>query len=241
MMDLQKRTYAMSLGDNAAKIQEELAEDEALLGELVALKNRLASDPVSEKLGLIPAGDCWILEPNGGRLALTYSVLEEESRVLIHHIAVRHLPLERLVFISYAHQDHELKEQLMPYLRALERAGLLKFWDDSKIKSGMEWRQEIEKALQESRATLLLVSQAFFDSDFITPVELTTLLESAAQDSAFKVFWIHLRPSMVFTECPAITKYQALLDPSETLIELEGGKRERAMVNMIENLKEALD
>jgi len=70
-------------------------------------------------------------------------------------------------FISYAHDDHRLFDELRTHLRATEREFDLKFWADRRIAAGYVWSDEIAKAIDVANVVLLLVSPKFIESDFI--------------------------------------------------------------------------
>ncbi len=81
------------------------------------------------------------------------------------------------VFISYAHEDEPLKEELEKHLVPLVRKGRIQLWDDRKIEPGDEWNGEIDEALNAARIVLLLVSPDFLASDFIYERELKRAME----------------------------------------------------------------
>jgi TIR domain len=52
------------------------------------------------------------------------------------------------VFISYSHNDKDLLGALHAQLKALEQAGLLEVWADTRIDAGDKWYPEIEEAMK---------------------------------------------------------------------------------------------
>ncbi len=127
------------------------------------------------------------------------------------------------------------------FLTVLEQQGVIKFWDDSQLQSGVPWEDQIKEALESARAGLLLVSQDFLASEFVREIELPRLLE-AAEKQGKKIFWIHLTPSTVFDTHKEITRFQSLLeDPTTSLQELEEAEQRRALVRMTKRLAEAVN
>jgi len=70
-------------------------------------------------------------------------------------------------FICYARKDREALEALLGHLKVFERNGSVQFWYDGDITGGKDWHEEIRFNLKTADIVLLLVSPAFFVSDYI--------------------------------------------------------------------------
>ena len=79
------------------------------------------------------------------------------------------------LFLSWAHADHTLKEDLVsrlaPRLKTVKRHDFAR-WEDSRILAGVEWSEEIDSRFDESDYVIQLVSPAFLASDFIRDHEI---------------------------------------------------------------------
>jgi tetratricopeptide (TPR) repeat protein len=80
------------------------------------------------------------------------------------------------IFISYSHEDELVKKRLVTHFEGLRKQGKLAAWDDRLIKAGQEWNNEIETALNNADAAVLLISPGFLASDFIMEKEVPFLL-----------------------------------------------------------------
>jgi hypothetical protein len=76
------------------------------------------------------------------------------------------------IFISYAHEDEDLKLELDKHLKVLKRSSKVQVWSDREIGSGEEWNQAIKVELDRANIILLLISVDFNASDFIWDKEL---------------------------------------------------------------------
>jgi internalin A len=142
------------------------------------------------------------------------------------------------IFISYSHQDTEwlteLQKQLKPYIRTEN----FKVWDDTQIKAGAKWKDEIKKALASAKVAVLLVSPDFLASDFIAKNELPPLLNASDQEG-LTIIWIPISTSAyIKTE---IQHYQAAHNPKKPLDLLNKPQRNKAWVEICEKIESAME
>ena len=83
------------------------------------------------------------------------------------------------VFISYSHKDKDLLGPMVAQLKALEQAGLLDVWVDTRIDAGEKWYADIEGAMQRAAVAVCLISEHFLASDFCNKEEIPFLLKRA--------------------------------------------------------------
>jgi len=95
------------------------------------------------------------------------------------------------VFISYSHADIAYLNDLKRHFKPLEN--IIEFWDDSKLKPGQIWKEEITKAINIAKVGVLLLSADFFNSDFINIEELPPLLKKADDEGA-TIIGVVLKP-----------------------------------------------
>ncbi|MBV2137066.1 MAG: toll/interleukin-1 receptor domain-containing protein [Candidatus Thiodiazotropha sp. (ex Ctena orbiculata)] len=97
------------------------------------------------------------------------------------------------LFLSYSHQDEDLRKELEKHLAALRRDGVIDIWQDRRIGPGDEFDREISNQLESADIVLLLVSSDFLHSDYCYDIEMKRALERHAEDSA-RVIPVILRP-----------------------------------------------
>lgn len=81
------------------------------------------------------------------------------------------------IFVSYAHEDEGLKEELDKYLKVLKRSSKVQVWHDRELIAGQEWDETIMSELARANIILLLVSVDFNASDFIWDKELAAAMK----------------------------------------------------------------
>lgn len=140
------------------------------------------------------------------------------------------------VFISYSHKDKKWLDQLRTMLSPLVRMGALTIWDDTQIKSGDKWFEEISKALGSAKVAVLLVSADFLASDFVNTQELPELLRAATQEGLV-LLWILVRQCMV--EDTVIAQYQFANDLAKPLNALPIAKRDEELKKLCKQIKQA--
>jgi len=143
------------------------------------------------------------------------------------------------VFISYSHSDRNWLDRIRIHLKPLERSNKIDLWSDEKIKSGMDWKDEIENALAKARVALLLISADFLASDFIVEDELPHLLEKASQNETI-ILPLIVKPSRFLRE-PSLSKFQSVNNPEEPLIDMPESKREHVLVQLAETIESYLE
>jgi tetratricopeptide (TPR) repeat protein len=134
-------------------------------------------------------------------------------------------PDRKKVFISYSHKDDYWLERLKTHLRDVERLGLLDVWEDTRIRPGANWREEINDALNSAKVAVLLISQDFIASDFIADYELPALLAAAKKDGV--IILPLILSSCSYDEIEHLSDIQSVNPPSRPLVDLTKGKREK--------------
>lgn len=81
------------------------------------------------------------------------------------------------IFISYAHEDEDLKKELDKYLKVLKRSSKVEVWNDRELVAGQEWDATIMSELDKANVILLLISVDFNASDFIWDKELASAMK----------------------------------------------------------------
>lgn len=141
------------------------------------------------------------------------------------------------VFISYSHADGEWLERLQKHLRPLQREGI-DVWDDTRLKAGEQWREEIREALAATKVAILLISADFLASEFIVTNELPPLLKAAEEDGA-TILPVIISPCR-FTREESLSRFQAVNDPARPLLNMGRGNREKVLDDVARAVEDAL-
>jgi hypothetical protein len=141
------------------------------------------------------------------------------------------------VFLSYAHEDRKWAEEVEKFLAPWIRDKRIKWWDDSKIQAGADWRVKIQEAIDEAAVAVLLVTPAFLNSNFIVTQELPEVLDRVRQNK-IRLAWIAVRHSSY--EATELARFQSVNDPSRPLEALAPVKRNEALVEIAKRIADAV-
>ena len=229
--------YWTRYSNSCTKLAESLSESHR--AALQQIDDSLSMDPYQFPEYTVPFSDkIFLYRHPKPKIEVTYRIDREKRTIEYIHIVVPLTETAKLLFISYSHEDIKWLLELKKFLVPLEKSDLVEIWDDQKIQASAQWQIDIEKALESTKAAVLLISQDFLNSDFINKNELPHLLD-AADKERLSIFWINVRPSTI-DERPEIIKYEAAHhDPP--LSKLEESDREEAYVRIFQRIKEAVE
>jgi hypothetical protein len=144
------------------------------------------------------------------------------------------------IFICYAREDRDSLEALRRKLSPLKLSGLAHIWYDGEIIGGKDWDAEIRRNLQSADLVLLLISDDFFDSDYIDRVELREALEAnARQENVVVPVILH---DCIWQVHPELRRLQALPDEARPVhMEDHWKKPELGFANVAHGVVRVLD
>jgi hypothetical protein len=123
---------------------------------------------------------------------------------------------------------------------APDREGRVDLWDDTRIKAGDRWRDEIRTALARARVAVLLISADFYASDFIAKDELPPLLE-AERERGLVILGVHINYSS-FDSDRTLSEYQTINPPSKPVESLATKAEQEEVFNRLRRrIEELLD
>jgi len=142
------------------------------------------------------------------------------------------------VFISYNRTDRKWLERLQVFLKPLERQRVVERWDDTRLRTGERWHDEIEKALASAQVAVLLVSADFLASDFIANEELPALL-AAEQARGLVVMPVIVSPCR-FAKTPSLAQFTAVNYGLKSLEEMNEGEQAALLTRLTDDIEEAI-
>lgn len=232
------RTVSLEAEARSASFPPEL---QLRLAEITEMLTRNPRDFENRTKKSSVGKDFYVYQHPNPPLEVTYQLVEDVNPRIIKfvHFAELKITVKRTLFISYSHEDKDWLDKILKFLKGLESHDI-SLWTDRQILAGDRWQEEIDKALADAKAALLLVSQDFLNSDFIKHKEIPFLLKKA-ETVGLKIFWVPVRPSTVVFENNPIAQFQAAVDdPEISIFEMGSAQQERQFVNIHKKIVKAL-
>ena len=126
--------------------------------------------------------------------------------------------------------------EILDFLSGLRKEGI-EFWTDQELRLGDRWDKKIKQNLSESDIALVLVSQAYLDSDYCINIEINSFLERE-----ITIMPIMLLPCE-WQRHSWLSERQFLPSSGETLAEhyQDAGKRQRMFLEIRSELRRQAD
>lgn len=112
------------------------------------------------------------------------------------------------VFVSYSHIDEIWKDQIIEAFTGIFQEKDIIIWEDRQIAAGAHWEQEINQAIIKANIAVLLISENFLQSSFITQKEVPTILHRFKEEG-LRIIPIILSDCQ-WQEIPWLKKVQVL-------------------------------
>ena len=231
-------SYAIQWSDTAKETRKELPP-EAMLA-LFDVIDKLAENPdafPNWTRAISRDGRTRVYTHPKPALQITYEVDEKEHLLYLLHFVAPKVQVTRPVFISYSHKDAAWLGKLKMFLQPLEDQGLLRIWDDTNIRPGSQWLEEIKLSLESAQVGVLLITQNFLTSEFIGQKEFPVLLEKAKNRGCL-IFWIAVSTSTVYDS--ELSRFQAANDPKQPLDTLTEPEQNRVLTRIYDRMKEVV-
>jgi len=142
------------------------------------------------------------------------------------------------VFISYSKKDRDWLMRLQTFMRSIERFTGIKTWDDTNIQPGVEWQQEIERALAATKVAVMLVTPSFLASEFIQEREMGYFLEVSKRENV-AIVWVAVSSSL-YEETP-LSAIQCANNPQYPLDQLQESEQNALFTKICQEIIKAMD
>jgi tetratricopeptide (TPR) repeat protein len=138
------------------------------------------------------------------------------------------------IFVSYSHKDVAHLNKLHIHLARFKQQGLI--WDDTEIRPGAKWHEQIKQALAATKIAILLVSADFLASNFIANEELPNLLKAAESEGTIIL-------SLILSPCvyeDVLGDFQTVNPNATPLLAMDENQQEQTWVKLHVTVKQYL-
>ncbi|HEX7735487.1 MAG TPA: TIR domain-containing protein [Ktedonobacteraceae bacterium] len=97
------------------------------------------------------------------------------------------------IFLLYAHEDEDLKEQFLKHMAILRRSQQAMIWHDGDIQGGEEIHKEVDAHMTSAKIILMLISASFIASDYCYGEQMEVAMRRHKEGTA-KVVPIIIKP-----------------------------------------------
>jgi hypothetical protein len=97
------------------------------------------------------------------------------------------------LFISYSHDDTKWLEAIKEQLAVLEAEGLISMCEDTQLKVGEGWYEQLNEMMLGARLGLLLISATFLTSKFVRQEEIPRLFDRH-KEGGMKIYPLLVQP-----------------------------------------------
>ena len=97
------------------------------------------------------------------------------------------------LFISYSHEDTKWLDAIKQQLAVLEAEGLVSLCEDTQLRVGENWYQQLNEMMLSAKLGLLLISAPFLTSKFVREEEIPRLF-GQHEDGGMKIYPLLVRP-----------------------------------------------
>jgi hypothetical protein len=111
--------------------------------------------------------------------------------------------------VSLAHSDAAYRQKIEVQLKALKDRNLIEYWSDNELFSSSRWEEKIKAEMDKANVFLLLLSQEFIVSDFISREEIPYARRRVEEGIAL-VISIGMRPVNLACMLPELKEFQVL-------------------------------
>jgi len=139
---------------------------------------------------------------------------------------------KKKIFISYAHEDKKMMDQLSKYLNIVKIHNI-DFWFDQKMRTGDEWPAKIQNAIETAHLTICLVSNSYLGSTFVQKREFPFI--QTRQKEGMVVFPIIIKDCL-WNAIPWFKNLQVFPENGTPLEKLSEKAQEKKFMELVQHI-----